>query len=1129
MNFNNLNTQTSDQIADQNDTSSQQKKLLLQQYSNISQNRTLPNSFFETSNAPAPSSYYDPHLTSPHQQNAYQAQPMLYPQQYYSRYQYQQPGPQDFANYNLPQIAPQNHQILQQQQIPPYQQIPYPPPQITSYSLRDSSNSGTNNPNNLPYLNQTPVSNIQYKPKNRLPGFSKILSPSSKMSKSKTLPDNPQVLALLENHILMSPGSPYSKETSSSHEDSVSRNASYNSRENSSKNPKNKRLKLSYTCTECRRRRTKCDKKNPCSACKSKEFECKYDITQQKQPKKLNKDAYITRLSRQLNFYKELAFKYSPPDEISFFPDEIKNTNDPIMLKNGDAESRNNQNLILKFKKNSSDKDLYIFSDLYVFKNESFINMFFFDNKEIDVITKRNPSFIEPQTGTRHIASQKESPDKASKSLQPSLRDLKKMVKDFIFNGRFDSDFQKMQGEKFIKRICETNSKNSSKDCYLIFTQMYSSFQFEGVKENTIEDVLYTDSQSPLLSKILGLVNDCLPSMARIKTLKSFYYLKNYTALPCFDLDVFESFCDSFLKSEFEGGIEKAKIVPKGKNIRNKMANVALLLLILKSSDMVYKSHQSSNKESQENTQTSTKFDEMEVSEFLTLAINILMTTNPLSQPSVHKISAFCQIWVDLGFLPDSRFSSDLVSGQPTDFLASFILNMSFVCGIFPLKNGQIDSFIKRNTKDTRALNHCKKISFFITQMIYAERLLKGSVFALLHFKSDLKEEDFFKLMADYKEKTAYDGYVAGLSLKRALFFKLTVDCYSLCDGAFVNVAFLEEKMAVLTNFFLNHYDISKWKTPTDADVIKVSKEHGDNIHTGFFNNIISFENNCFYKVNLLKIYHVLILALESSLVKERSAVNEKLLLKYCTLSYSSAVESALMLHKYSNKEYELYLGKTESLTAGRVLNLAYCRTIIILLQFVSKFFVYKVYLQKCIYNDEVDSQKIKEEYSTLKVILNKTSQLLFQASRLYSREYRFVYFQSFKMCLFLDFFKHLYEDNRLYSHMFDTVHVYEEDKPLPNDVASNQKLFSILPLATDFSLMFSNIVHILSTKDVDDFLSTPEIDQKNSSPIYSSHTKDQKSSENIGNTNFDTFDYEEYLRDFNIADFPLFQSDFLF
>lgn len=54
---------------------------------------------------------------------------------------------------------------------------------------------------------------------------------------------------------------------------------------------KKKRIKVSFTCKECRNRRTKCDKKSPCLACKNRNSSCEYDAERQIKPRRPNKDS----------------------------------------------------------------------------------------------------------------------------------------------------------------------------------------------------------------------------------------------------------------------------------------------------------------------------------------------------------------------------------------------------------------------------------------------------------------------------------------------------------------------------------------------------------------------------------------------------------------------------------------------------------------------------------------------------------------------------------------------------------------------------------------------------------------------------------------------------------------------
>ena len=950
--------------------------------------------------------------------------------------------------------------------------------------------------------------------------------------------------------------------------------------------PKQKRSKISYSCLKCREKRTKCDRKLPCSSCKIRKSKCDYDTSIQSKPKRPNKDSLIIRLSKQLEFYKNMACKYTPRQELSVFSEDIeaieyalgvrtlkknmhsdssnpyldyspssKDSGSYINAHASDENSFGNEtstDRFIQLKRVDNDKHINVFSNVYIFKNDDYLNVLFYrPDKEADA-KKNSPTEIPPnpkQTANLNFATssnvykngineknskknnnsnnddknnnknlQVEGPAKLKFFSKPDIH----IFQNLLNNNSYTSDFQKQQASKFFTKLYETTNNIPPKAKKIQSNDVFSTFKFPGIVENTIEDIIVSQP-SAFLSNIIVHITQKLPKSTTLMYLKKLYIEQLFVEFPFFNIEKFEDILSEILV--VDGEVVSLNIV--GSNIHLKMSALSLLLLILYCSDLEEKTRLHSN-----------TYDE-NFDEYLELASHLLMATDFFSQPTEYKLSVLCQFWMIIYVTPDPDYSADLITSLPTDILAAMIEKLAANIGI------KADMEDDSHIIDVDLRNFRKMLSVTITFITLLESVMKGQIFD----KPECKISNNPEIYHELENASNFENHFFLYFQRRNNCLKMIHECMQLFSSKDdrVNATFLERKVDILDQYATKYFNLSNLKDLNEGgegNCYTFSSKKNRNkvlftINANHLYNSFIFNAVLFYKSCILKMHHVLFISYESKAFSCLDEEANNMFMKHINTSLKIAIDCVLMNSNFINKKYSPYLGLHES-TSSNFVVLNMCSNMLLnLLQFVCKCFIFKVHLQMMIMNNRDYSPQLQVEMHLIDEMNTKTTKIMFRAFKEYASKFRFYHYHSFKLCLFFDFFKQTYEDGTLFNVIFNTKLKHDPYSPLPKEICDHLLMRRYLknyyyldyfkeatfllnkPEVTEYIKDCAN-VNCASFHPADEFYSF----QKSSTQQPHQH---HHQNENYPNFSDENFNFEEYLRQLELQNMNFFGSSFMF
>ncbi|KAF0270156.1 hypothetical protein FOG48_00900 [Hanseniaspora uvarum] len=809
---------------------------------------------------------------------------------------------------------------------------------------------------------------------------------------------------------------------------------------------KRKRARISYSCIVCREKRTKCDKNSICSACKNRGTTCQYDTVTQPKPKRPNKDALILRLSKQLEFYKDLACKYTPKEKLSLFNDDIHSIDYALgtrtlkkanirqdFITDGSNTDNDEEHYILTLKRND-DNFLYdIFTDMYIFKTDDYVNTLFF--KKTNTNTTLN-----------------------------SKKDDISIINNLLSNQTFKSEFQKLQSLKFTQALHIENSTKENKEFFNPYSGLFNTFRFDNVLENTIENVIETEP-SDLLKNIIILLNRILPSESLIHHYKKLYFETLYPEYPYLDIEFFETTLLEVL--HFDN--EKVQLNLGKDNIHNKICMIALLLLILYLAIF----DENDNKD----------LDNSIIGDYIGIAMKLLLSTDYLSNPDEHKFSLLCQVWVCLTISPESKYSEDITKKAPTASLVGVITSLAY-----DLKIGNdtdLDERYHRISNDLRILR--RKLSAAYTFITLSEDIfkygLKGNKkFQNLTHNIDVKslgsenelENEAYKwcILRNHQYKLIYDIMV--------MFLKKHPE-----DGndefiENVDIIVLNKKLKLLFEFIDTTFPFDQMQklSSTDDTFNFPTSSKKYSINKYLVKNRFIMHNWIFSRSVILRILHVVLVSCEYWAFESFNKVANKWFMYYINESLHQSMDLLMLFRKIHDLEYIEYVGSAHSLFQEYIVLYTYSKAFILLLQFIGKCFVFKVYLQMMVMNEKDDSTKLKVEMHLVEEMKDVSSKVIFKALQEYSYLYRFKRYKCFKVCLFLDFFKQIFTDDTLFNTMFETDKKYNLDAPLDAEVCNSTLMRHYLKFY-DYLDDFKSMTEYFRSEEIQSYLQKKPFKQK--------------------------------------------------
>ncbi|XBW37602.1 hypothetical protein QEN19_003183 [Hanseniaspora menglaensis] len=910
----------------------------------------------------------------------------------------------------------------------------------------------------------------------------------------------------------------------------------HTSLDNKNDRPKQKRSKFSYSCLKCREKRTKCDRKSPCTSCKARESDCTYDTQTQNKPRRPNKDSLILRLSKQLEFYKDLACKYTPKHEFSVFSEDIEAIDYALGIRTlkkaqlssfedfqglamDETASAFNDQLtdhIIPIKRTAATSKVNVFSDFFIFKSDDYVNTLFFNqrNNITDNFNDKNAiNSVELKSISQNINS------KDQQELKPNS-DIFHGLLEFY---NFHSDFQRTLVSKFITKMHDNAHIFQKSSQRVQYNNLFSIFEFPGVTDNTVENLL-KDTPSLFLVKIIKEIENKLPPYTwLIKSIE--FYIKNfYIEFPFFDIGTFDEIMDEILVVN----CERVTLNIGDNNIHLKLCQLSLLMLILYCTGIQEKLNLKSN---------SNDTDYIDFKDYFELATKILTATGLIIYPTEAKISILCQIWMIINITPDSEFSSDDIRELPSEILTSIIKSLSLRIGI--------RSDMRDESKDfnVKQRNHRLQLSESVKWICLMDSVLKGSVQSV----SDINVSDHshYNKLTDACE---FSELIYNLSKKRNTCLKLIYDCMQVFTNSedSINLRVIDEKVSILKAYMDTNFNINALiELRDESQLIQMTlRKSTIIINATMADNMCILFGNLFFKGCLLKIYHVVLISAEELAFNSFDEKSNKIFMKYITASYEIAFESTLMTSKFMNYQYVNHIGPEKTLFSTFALTFICSKQFFILLQFVCKCYVFRLHLQMMIMNEKNYSPVFQMEMHLIEEMDSKTSKILFKGLKEYSANFRLQSYQSFKLCFFFDFFKKCYEDGTIFNAIFDTDKAHDPYIPLPKEICDHFMMRSYLQYY-DYVDDFKYYTKMLNSKEINDYLKTSTSKNENnfnlkdeiyhnkngslnSNDFFSLSKDNNKASEN--NLRLDeNFNFEEYIKEVGIQNFEPFGTSFMF
>lgn len=333
------------------------------------------------------------------------------------------------------------------------------------------------------------------------------------------------------------------------------------------KNKIRKRYKLSFVCQLCRRSKTKCDKKKPsCSRCERLQKPCVYDLEQQQLPRKPSKDAAITRLQKELEYW-----KYFAQSRMRGSNSVTTLDSDAEFGSTSRAEMEGMEKLVINLAK---------FKPQLVYKECRFTHMQSLSN----ISQIRNDCFISAFLAAFFASGSKES---LSQNICPYLsyhqnNDDPKYIDRVLHLRqnllmRFNTESQSNRIEDFTDRLI------TGRDVVINYRTAFFITIFSNVFfKSSIEDSRDSEQDySPSLQQLILKANSLLPDKNALEVYKSYFYKRLYHIFPYFDIVLFEKVLDEILIPDDKQS-NRMRFHLGTKDFKFKLSHIALLLLILK-------------------------------------------------------------------------------------------------------------------------------------------------------------------------------------------------------------------------------------------------------------------------------------------------------------------------------------------------------------------------------------------------------------------------------------------------------------------------------------------------------------------------------------------------------------------
>ncbi|CAI1790002.1 hypothetical protein SEUBUCD646_0A00260 [Saccharomyces eubayanus] len=781
-----------------------------------------------------------------------------------------------------------------------------------------------------------------------------------------------------------------------------------------------KRNRISFVCQACRKSKTKCDREKPeCGRCIKHGLKCVYDVSKQPAPRIPSKDAIISRLEKDMYYWKDKAMKLLTERETN---DSGKRSASPTNTNAANGESPETKKLHTMenlyqqdFKESSSNgeddtevnlyrshptmimskvmkREVKPLSENYIIIQDYFLKILV---TSVFLDTSKN-TMIPALTANANIT-------RAQPSVANNLLKLKEML-----IRQCQTDDEKSRVNEFTDRILQNTNSNRNLKIGMLLSMLYNSVGHQYLEDHCPQGGEYSD----LLKNLIAECDAILPPYEIIERYKNHFFEYVYPSLPFIELDLFEESLSQTIFPD-ESDPSRVKIRMGSTHLRSKVENLSLLLVILKLSYMSirfldHKTAESSVYLSKE------IIDKYPIpNDFILLSQRCLASENWCACANENIISCLLYIWSFFAFSPEE---GDFFLEHPTDVISSLIMMLSTSIGLHR-DPSDFPQLISPSTSDKRVLNHRRILWLSIVTVCSFEASLKGrhsvSPISLMALFLNIKDPDSLTVYMNRVRNDLSDLNDTKLlrihefSFKRAQLALLLSDLDNLTMtyyGSFHlhSIEFIREKLDI---FVEENFPIVPLKSVTqdksdfdDTDVISemnlLSSENSSSFHSRIMNKLL-----------MLRTSMAILLHFESLITKDKNVF--PFYKKYFMLSCMDALSLINYFNKFFNGEYRYAISSLTSFNVTKFIQLALSSTIFSLLGIVLRIglAIHMLYseIQKIPGTTDPRIKELNDKIKKFSVLQRDLESALEGIYCSASEHLRFTYFPVFKMLALFD------------------------------------------------------------------------------------------------------------------------------
>lgn len=633
---------------------------------------------------------------------------------------------------------------------------------------------------------------------------------------------------------------------------------------------KKKRIKVSFTCKECRIRRTKCDKKSPCLACKDRNSSCEYDAERQIKPRRPNKDSLILRLSSQVDYYKKICKQFVPNSEFRDFNTELINIDYALgsrTLKKHNTiittHKNNTNDVLIQYKVNTGSDNLL--SLKYCLRNDTGFNQVFLNSKN----------------DNKHTST---SIDDVSISVH-----YKKI-----------SSYQKAQFEKFNQYIHGNHQVNDLSQNELVDkTFKFFHYDYHHEELDIVEDEVVGEP-SKLLNNLMEDIQTILPSYTDLNYLINVYINNFHSEAPLVTFDGIKKFIkDNIVR----GDNDECVIKPLRTNIRDSLCHYAVIFIIFGISNASLKL-----KTFFTNDEAFSFSNDIDPNKLAIMAMQLIKCSKVYLEPNITKLTGFLYVWLNFCYLPNTNTYANINDGSPTRVLTNILLVLCDNINLYVLNHDNPN--IGLTDDDTQSFRN-----YFILRLSLITSIDDIYNHKCVSFRFDETQRQRL-LQYCYKNNPLTNNSpisqnvsnIYNLYLVKLIMMYHIQDCYSLITklSGTINLTHFENRLNFMLEYYNRELSLNYMKTPNTRSIIFETYTPNIKIDQHVAINKILFEIKLIESISELEMYSFLIMVLETTHIEKYWEYFFKLVNKI--------VDTLILLNDFVVGNYQKYLGDLKSI-----------------------------------------------------------------------------------------------------------------------------------------------------------------------------------------------------------------------